>query len=88
MTGVELITKEREEQLEKHGWSEEHDDAHKEEQLTGVALYALTWDEGFWPEDWDDDQMIKIAAKTDKERLIVAGALIAAEIDRLTRLGE
>lgn len=88
MTGVELIAKERAEQLEKHGWDATHDDEHKEEQLTGVALYALTWDVDFWPDDWDDELMVKIAAKTEKERLIVAGALIAAEIDRLTRAGE
>lgn len=88
MTGLELIAKERKEQIEKHGWNAEHDDQHREEQLTGVALYALTEDIDFWPDDWDDDVLIKIAAKNAKEKLAVAGAMIAAEIDRLERAGE
>jgi hypothetical protein len=88
MTGVELIAKERTEQLKKHGWDAAHDDNHKEEQLLSTALYALTEDVDYWPDDWCDDYMIKIAAKDPKERLVVAGALIAAEIDRLERAGE
>lgn len=35
------------------------------------------------PFGWDESDFIKMMAKTYKERLIIAGALIAAEIDRI-----
>lgn len=85
MTGVELIAKERKEQIEKHGWSSEHDDQHKEDELIDVVTYILTWDRDYWPDDWEEDQLNKLAGKSYKEQLVVAGALIAAEIDRLNR---
>lgn len=85
MTGVELIAIERQEQLDKHGRTIEHDTLHhKDGQLKFGALYALghksplkTCSGGF------DAFMDKVSTKTELEKLIIAGALIAAEIDRL-----
>lgn len=85
-TGIELITEERLEQTQKHDWSIEHDLIHTEGQLRLAAIYALqpfTESEGInsyigW-ESFTD----KIELKSEVERLKVAGALIAAEIDRI-----
>ncbi|HEY1044974.1 MAG TPA: hypothetical protein VGF79_00950 [Bacteroidia bacterium] len=40
-TGIELISDERREQLEKHGWTLEHDSEHTNGELKLAALYAL-----------------------------------------------
>jgi hypothetical protein len=88
MTGVELIAQERREQVEKHGWTAEHDDQHINEELQQAAAMVLTEDDQYWPEDWDTRWQAQIMRKTPKERLVIVGALIAAEIDRLNRLGE
>ncbi len=85
MTGIELITKERFEQLEKHRWDGVHDDKFIHLQLKNGAIYSLTKDENWWPSGWDEHYKNKIQHKNYKERLIVAGALIAAELDRLGR---
>ncbi|GAB3701545.1 hypothetical protein GCM10027592_29800 [Spirosoma flavus] len=84
-TGVELIAEERDEQINKHGWSAERDDANDKGQLTEAAIFALTGDGDYWPETWSYEFADKINAKTHLESLIVAGAFIAAEIDRLLR---
>ena len=93
-TGIELITEERQEQIEKHGWTLEHDsEEHGEGELAIVAAHlavghtiaALDLSESvpIWGENIFDD------IKDDKiHRLKVAGALIAAEIDRLKALNK
>lgn len=92
MTGIELIAKERQEQIEKHGRSIEKDVANNstlEKPLTKAAA-ALTVEFGaslatatMRPEGWNEDIWFKMMSKPYKERLIIAGALIAAEIDRV-----
>lgn len=99
-TGIELIAAERERQVSAKGWTAEHDAAHDLGQMAGAgACYALNacgfanshllnaerhgithkvrvwpWAEHWWkPKDPIRD-------------LVRAGALIAAEIDRLQRL--
>ncbi len=89
MTGIELIAKEREEQIEKHGRTVEKDveiNGGKELAQAAAALaypfhYADDFDD--YPVNWDRDILAKMIQKTYKERLIIAGALIAAEIDRI-----
>lgn len=91
-SGVELITEERAEQLSKHNWSLDHDSTeHKDGELVQAALiiahdkrclaalselrgpeWAWTIRSNIW-----GDQI---------HRLKVAGALIAAEIDRIQAL--
>ena len=92
-TGIELIAEERQRQIDVEGWNAEHDDiGHNGEQLAeAAALYALPeirrcyeydvmnlwpWDKKWWKPTPDD--RVRELAK--------AGALIAAEIDRLQRI--
>lgn len=92
-TGIQLIAKERQEQFEKHGISIGLDIIHNssfEKPLTKAAS-ALTIEHGnglametMKPSNWDAGIWYKMMSKPYKERLIIAGALIAAEIDRLT----
>lgn len=87
MTGAELITQERIRQQEVEGWSIEHDNEHIHGELLDAAVFyagyhtALGDITGLWP--WDDSWFKPV----DKIRdLVKAGALIAAEIDRLQRI--
>ncbi len=96
-TGIELITDERKRQIEKEGWTAEHDEVHKNGELANMAaLYAITNKplykkpgyfndtlfEVLYPEDWDMKWWKPTPDNKIKE-LVKAGALIAAEIDRL-----
>lgn len=93
-TGVELITQERKEQIEKHGRTTNKDIALNQiEQLSKAASIlcynfnsCLTEEEvidDYLPEGWNKDIWKRMVMKSYKERLIIAGALIAAEIDRI-----
>ena len=84
MTGLELITKERREHIEKHQWSKEHDTQYTKLELRDCAVYNLTKDDAFWPSNCDEKYKKKMQAKNYKQNLIVAGALIAAELDRIS----
>lgn len=90
MTGIQLIARERKEQIEKHGRTIKQDvRLNENEQLAQGAemLLAVSHEEGIdsmsFPDGWDHDVCEKMIGKPYKERLIIAGALIAAEIDRL-----
>ena len=92
--GVDLIAAERQRQMEVEGWTPEHDDEHDRGELScGAAAYidraispmfgtpppdgpplSWPWDESWWKPS--DDPI---------RNLVKAGALIAAEIDRLSR---
>lgn len=92
-TGIELIAQERAEQKEKHGFSNDYQKNHPEyyekQELAIAAREMLNTQPGIesFPESWDNHDMIKrMVAKSYKERLIIAGALIAAEIDRVQSL--
>lgn len=95
MTGIELITQERKEQIEKHGWTVKHDkDEHPNGELAIVAAYLAGGDDPLIYEDievfvpeWGIELLKKLKGD-DIHRLKVAGALIAAEIDRLQALEE
>ena len=89
MTGIELIAAERQRQVTEEGWTPEHDDQHEGNELLQAAVWYLdngaVFDFGLtlppWPWEPDawkpSDDLIK--------QLTKAGALIAAEIDRLQR---
>lgn len=86
LTGIELIAQERKEQIEKHGRTIEADVKYNNRrQLTSGAkrLIEIHPDPLNAPNDWDVDTWQRMCRKGYKERLIIAGALIAAEIDRL-----
>jgi len=93
-SGIELIAIERQEQIEKHGRTIERDAEENmccELKIAASALLEYNGDDdeeefislGSFPAGWDSHLCEKMAHKPYKERLIIAGALIAAEIDRL-----
>jgi hypothetical protein len=95
MTGIERIAAERERQLAKEGWTPEHDDSHTSKELARAAgCYVLDYTQrgnlGYaWPW-WDKERMNaqfwKPTPSDPIRQLEKAGALIAAEIDRLLRV--
>jgi len=82
--GIAMITTERAEQIHKHGFDTEHDKQHTGGELLEVArsLIYLRLDWTVYPVDWPVELFHKINKKSRVEQLAVAGALIAAEIDR------
>lgn len=110
-TGIELIADERKEQIEKHGWTLEHDiKEHEGCDLSYNAAVLASPEILFYKEDFANSISFKVAnayegwklpelaykkdsnvrvgnENLSKEKrikqLIVAGALLAAEIDRL-----
>ena len=95
MNGTKLIELERLRQIEEEGWTAEHDDAHINGELVfAAAHYALP--EGYeneyavpnlWPWIDEDDAWDKKPKHERIRQLVIAGAFIAAEIDRLQRAG-
>jgi hypothetical protein len=97
-TGLELIIKERERQITQEGWTPEHDSLHKDgdlalagtcyaahaiRMLTSRHTHLIEYIKDSWP--WDD-RYWKPTPNDPIRELVKAGALIAAEIDRLQRL--
>lgn len=82
MTGVELIEKERLEHKVKHGKSVKHDvETYKNRELIQAVIGLLLGNPLFVPEGWDEEQYGKMIDKPEVERFIIAGSLIAAQID-------
>lgn len=115
---IKLISDERKRQIEKEGWTFDHDDEHEDAELAmAAALYASPDDnlmivnhcdccktvkkiDDPWPW-WDsynydryndggvnieDHAWDKRKSHDRIKRLVIAGALIVAEIERLKRL--
>ena len=84
MTGVELIAQERLEQKVKHGRSVKFDaEQNGNLELAEAAVALITQNVSVMPEDWDQTICNYMLRKSYKDRLVIAGALIAAELDRL-----
>lgn len=94
--GAALILRERIRQTHTKGWSPDHDDLHGHSELALAAVqYALPEDHRVTvsldgvtqvPVDWPwDDTAWKPTPEDRVRELEKAGALIAAEIDRLLR---
>lgn len=102
VSSIALIAAERQRQISEEGWTAEHDDVHirgeiadaaacyaattrvfKSEQFAGRAYAPYTAYSDLWP--WEG---IWWKPKDRIRDLVRAGALIAAEIDRLQRTGE
>lgn len=82
---VELINEERVEQIEVHGFTIDHDKKRNSKgQLAKAAAFVLTKDPYHFPSDWSEEWYNKLSKKKGVEALKVAGALIAAEIKRLS----
>jgi len=95
-SGIELIAEERERQISKEGWTAQHDDEHE---MGELAKAAIAYTEGAylnWPFDGPEpkfglpmpflSEIAPIVIPGRIRDLTKAGALIAAEIDRLQRL--
>jgi hypothetical protein len=95
MNGIELIAKERKEQQEKHDISVKND-AHFNSitlfnGITPMPIVVIGLLDGSFkhvPSHWDKKLLDKMRNKPYKERLIIAGALLAAEIDRVQYVEE
>lgn len=86
-TGIELIAEERQEQIEKHGYTREHDEQYINKELEQAAEYCLSltglWNKSaFWPTGWDNKIAIRIAGKSIVEQITIAGAFLMADNDR------
>ena len=96
-SGVALIAEERQRQVSKEGWTPEHDDKHKGKQMARAAGSYLgnytdpdDWaaQQGELPgpfHDWPWARKWWKPSSDPIRNLVKAGALIAAEIDRLQR---
>ena len=92
LTGIELIAKERAEQIEKHGYTVITDKQYESGKLAELAIWVMMdgtdaekdnmaeylFDEGPFPL-W---LKAKLLNKSIIARYIIAGALIAAEVDQ------
>lgn len=92
------VIAERERQIDSEGWTPDHDDGHTDESLALVAaLYAspfplfgcengesyITFEDP-WPTSWDQNWDRRETFER-RRRLVVAAALLLAEIERLDR---
>lgn len=82
LTGIELITQERKEQIEKHGFDVSIDADYNSNELTKAALFCIDPTNFEWPFHWDPKFRNKILNNDKIDRLKKAGAFIAAAIDR------
>lgn len=96
-TGLELIQQERNEQIHKHNRQVKEDvRLNSNGQLSFAAALLCAPDpkkimldpSQCLPEGWNLTIWSKMIYKPWKERLIIAGALIAAEIDRINAISK
>jgi len=87
-SGIELIAEERQRQIAVEGWTPEHDDTHVKGELASAAVAyvkisqrGIVIDWTLWP--WSYNRWKP--SKDPIRNFVKAGALIAAEIDRLQR---
>lgn len=91
-SGIERIAAERKRQIEVEGWNAAHDVEHVNGELASVAAcYAIRERcpitvRSLWPDSWDYG-WFKPSPENRIRELEKAGALIAAEIDRLQMEG-
>ena len=91
-TGIELIADERVEQIKKHGRTIEKDREFNTDNQLSTAACVLCYSEiedidqrNEPPTNWNLEAWHKMHDKPYKERLVIAGALIAAELDRINK---
>ena len=87
--GLQLIVDERLKQIDKHGFTAEHHFNNPQFYDKGQLIYAsrllsmLQIHLPMTPANWDQQWFNNLTERSHKQRLIIAGALIAAELDRL-----
>lgn len=81
LVGIEAVTKERVEQVVKHGYTIERDNLNNvPSDLQNAAVYALTLDDEFYPDHWEDWMKDRLKEKGIQERRAIAGAWCAGAI--------
>lgn len=94
MTGIDLIAEERRRQVEQEGWTPQHDAHHVNGELVCAAICYAEAGSGFDlsigcdevgkpPHPWPFEASWWKPSDDLRRNLAKAGALIAAEIDRL-----
>lgn len=92
-SGVDRIAAERKEQQEKHGFSIEFDVDFNKKEILSIAAKSILY-EGIYarlnacPANWNKEKWDKMSHKSYEERLVLAGAWIAAELDRINVLNQ
>jgi hypothetical protein len=89
MKGIDLVAQEREEQINKHGFTLEDDSFHRNNELIKAALFCLN-DEVFeFPFHWNVSYRNRILRKNRIGRLTTAAAYIVAQLDQeLLKIGK
>lgn len=87
--GVNIIADERRRQVLQEGYSIQNDTQYKDDELVKAAISYLLCNiygikSGLWP--WDDRFWKPVGSKNSVSNLKKAGALIAAEIDRIKEI--
>lgn len=93
MNGVDLIAAERQRQIDVEGWTPAHDSSHQEHEMLVAAVCYLAVPGSPWkplsssptPALWPWDTAWWKPSDDPIRNLVKAGALVAAEIDRLQR---
>lgn len=91
MTGIALITKERDRQITEEGFDPAHDRCHADNELAiAAACYAVNGIPGVSVYEYGTADCFPWHEEFDKRKkhgrlrsLVIAGALLCAEIDRL-----
>lgn len=90
MKGIDLIAKERQEQIERHGRTIESDIIENGDRQLQAAAFMLLSNEykdslnsTIYPLGWNTTTCKIMKDKDRFKRLVIAGALIAAELDRI-----
>lgn len=93
-TGIQAFSEERQKQIDKYGFTGKHHAEHPEWYSENQLVLAAKWLQNkeikavWFPDNWDQQWFSRLCIKPYKERLIIAGALLAAEYDRLEALDE
>ena len=82
-TGFEAIAKERIEQVNKHHYQLDNDQKCVNGELMKAAMFCITLDGKLWPRSWSKERREHIKQKSTEQRYVIAGAFMAAEVDRL-----
>ena len=91
MTGAQMIVAERDRQITEEGFDPAHDRHHTDNELAiAAACYAVNGIPGVGVHEYGDEDCFPFVEEYDRRRdhgrlrsLVIAGALAAAEIDRL-----
>lgn len=82
IAALNKIIYERRRQVEVHGYTSNHDDEHEPSALQDAAMAFLSNSPALWP--WGVENYK--APEGDEDRLVKAGAMIVAQLERLIRV--